>query len=133
MMNMETLKMTVKYGRSTKEVNVPLPVPGSLGTMYVGTDRYMVVCNSVHSNKRCSVVVIYNINKEKDVTKGDDGYEYLKPEVMDAVLANPTSHGDMLEYSLRKNGTWHVVGQPMMPGCRTVKFGEGDEFRDPEF
>lgn len=130
---METLKMSVKRGNRTVEVNVPLPVPGSVGTMFCGSDRYIVCCNTVLSNKKCGLVILYDVNKEKDIIKGDDGYEYLNSVAYNRILGNPQNHSKQKYYSLRKNGTWYEVGEPIQPGCGGVRFGEGDEYRDPEF
>lgn len=130
---MENLKMNVKRGNRTVEVNVPLPVPGSIGTMYVGSDRYIVCCNTVLSNKKCGLVVLYDVDKEKDIIKGDDGYEYLCSPAYNKILGDTKRHGSQKYYSLRKTGSWYEIGKPIQPGCGAVRFGKGNEYTDPDF
>lgn len=130
---METLKMNVKKGNRTVEVNVPLPVPGSVGTMFCGSDRYIVVCNTVLSNKKVGLMIVYGVDKEKDIIKGDDGYEYLCSPAYNRLLGSWKNHGQQKYYSLRKSGYWHEVGEPKRPGCSVVTFGYGEEYTDPDF
>lgn len=127
-MIMETLKMNV-YG---KEQEVILPVRRMLGTMYVGSDRHAVVCNNVKSNKKCSIVVLYDItenNYENFIEKDKDGLEYLKKEYYDKMVNNEDSRS----YSLRKNGIWYPVGQEIRPGCSGIHFGYVRPYLDPSF
>lgn len=129
LMIMETLKMNV-YG---KEKEIILPVAGMVGTMYVGSDRYTVVCTKVHSNKKCSILYKYDIderNVDEYVVKGNDGLEYLKEEYFNTIK---NEDKEKLEYSLRKNGVWYRVGEPMSPGCCGVTFGHANPYLDPSF
>lgn len=96
---METLKMNV-YG---KEKEIILPVAGMVGTLYVGSDRYTVICTSVKSNKKCSVIFAYDIderNLNNYITKDKDGLEYMRKDFFDIIKNSK----DTIEYSLRKNG-----------------------------
>lgn len=125
---MEILKMDV-YG---KETEIILPVKYLVGTMYVGSDRYCVVCTSVTSNKRCKIVVLHNINEsnyKNFIEKDKDNLEYLKQEFYD----NMVDESNSIKYSLRKNGVWYPVGNEMRPGCSGITFGYGRPYIDPSF
>ena len=126
--NMETLKIKQFNG---SEKTVILPVRGMVGTLYAGSDRYVVCCNVVWSNKKVGLVRIFDItedNKDKYVYE-KDGVEYLTDEAF-----NKFVHGiDTLPYSLRKNGTWHTVGSKTEPGCCSVTFGHAYPYLDPNF
>ena len=126
--NMETIKIK-QFGGSEK--TVILPVRGMVGTLYAGSDRYVVCCNVVWSNKKVGLVRIFDItedNKDKYVYE-KDGVEYLTDEAF-----NKFVHGiDTLPYSLRKNGTWHTVGSKTEPGCCSVTFGHAYPHLDPDF
>lgn len=126
--NMETIKIKQFDG---SEKTVILPVCGMVGTLYAGSDRYVVCCNVVWSNKKVGLVRIFDItedNKDKYVYE-KDGVEYLTDEAF-----NKFVHGiDTLPYSLRKNGTWHTVGSKTEPGCCSVTFGHAYPYLDPDF
>ena len=126
--NMETIKIKQFNG---SEKTVILPVRGMVGTLYAGSDRYVVCCNVVWSNKKVGIVRIFDItedNKDKYVYE-KDGVEYLTDEAF-----NKFVHGiDTLPYSLRKNGTWHTVGSKTEPGCCSVTFGHAYPHLDPDF
>ena len=126
--NMETLKIKQFNG---SEKTVILPVRGMVGTLYAGSDRYVVCCNVVWGNKKVGLVRIFDItedNKDKYVYE-KDGVEYLTDEAF-----NKFVHGiDTLPYSLRKNGTWHTVGSKTEPGCCSVTFGHAYPHLDPDF
>lgn len=126
--NMETIKIKQFDG---SEKTVILPVRGMVGTLYAGSDRYVVCCNVVWSNKKVGLVRIFDItedNKDKYVYE-KDGVEYLTDEAF-----NKFVHGiDTLPYSLRKNGTWHTVGSKTEPGCCSVTFGHAYPYLDPDF
>lgn len=126
--NMETIKIKQFDG---SEKTVILPVRGMVGTLYAGSDRYVVCCNVVWSNKKVGLIRIFDItedNKDKYVYE-KDGVEYLTDEAF-----NKFVHGiDTLPYSLRKNGTWHTVGSKTEPGCCSVTFGHAYPHLDPDF
>ena len=68
---METLKIKQFDG---SEIKVILPVRGMAGTLRVGSDRYTVCCNDVLSNKKVSLVCIFDItedNKDKYIYEKD--------------------------------------------------------------
>ena len=96
---METIKIKQANG---SEKTVILPVRGMVGTLHVGSDRYVVCCKSVISNKKVRLVNIYDItedNKDHYIYE-KDGVEYLTDEAFNKFRRD----GEL--YSLRKNGTW---------------------------
>ena len=126
--NMETIKIKQFDG---SEKTVILPVRGMVGTLYAGSDRYVVCCNVVWSNKKVGLVRIFDItedNKDKYVYE-KDGVEYLTDEAFNKFVHDI----DTLPYSLRKNGTWHTVGSKTEPGCCSVTFGHAYPYLDPDF
>lgn len=125
---METLKMNI----NNKEQEVILPVERMVGTVCYGSDRYVVVCTSVASNKKCSLVVIYEINEDNYndyIEKGKDGLEYLELDAYNELVREC----DTKEYSLRKNGLWFEKGDPIYMGCGNVSFGYARPYLDPSF
>ena len=126
--NMETIKIKQFDG---SEKTVILPVCGMVGTLYAGSDRYVVCCNVVWSNKKVGLVRIFDItedNKDKYVYE-KDGVEYLTDEAFNKFVHSI----DTLPYSLRKNGTWHTVGSKTELGCCSVTFGHAYPHLDPDF
>lgn len=67
---METLKIKQANG---SEKAVILPVRGMVGTLHVGSDRYVVCCNAVISNKKVRLVNIYDITEDNK-----NQYIYMK-------------------------------------------------------
>lgn len=127
---METLKMNV-YG---KEQEIILPVKKMVGTVFYGSDRYVVVCTNVYSNKKCSIVILYRIeeNNYKEYVKTDkDGIEYLKDEFYDKFMNEYEI--EKINYSLRKNGVWYPIGNPIQSGCGGIRFGYAMPYQDPSF
>ena len=124
--NMETIKI-IQFDRSEK--TVILPVRGMVGTLHVGSDRYVVCCKDVISNKKVCLVNIYDItedNKDQYIYE-KDGVEYLKDEAFNKFMRD----GEL--YSLRKNGTWREVGIPTRESCCIVTFGHANPHLDPDF
>ncbi len=124
--NMEIIKIKQADG---SEKAVILPVRGMVGTLYVGSDRYVVCCKDVISNKKVSLVNIYDIdenNKDQYICE-KDGVEYLTDEAFNKFMRD----GEL--YSLRKNGTWREVGIPTRESCCIVTFGHANPYLDPDF
>lgn len=124
--NMETIKIKQANG---SEKTVILPVCGMVGTLHVGSDRYVVCCNAVISNKKIRLVNIYDItedNKNQYIYE-KDGVEYLTDEAFNKFVRD----GEL--YSLRKNGTWREVGIPTRESCCIVTFGHANPYLDPDF
>ncbi len=123
---METLKIKQSDG---SEKTVILPVCGMVGTLHVGSDRYVVCCKYVISNKKVRLVNIYDItedNKDQYIYE-KDGVEYLTDEAFNKFMRD----GEL--YSLRKNGTWREVGIPTRESCCIVTFGQANPHLDPDF
>lgn len=123
---METIKIKQANG---SEKTVILPVCGMVGTLHVGSDRYVVCCKYVINNKKVRLVNIYGItedNKDKYIYE-KDGAEYLTDEAFNKFVL-----GGKL-YSLRKNGTWGEVGIPTRELCCIVTFGHANPHHDPDF
>lgn len=135
------MKQTLKIKSfNNKEIEVVLPVPGMFGTMYVGSDRYAVICTEVISNKKCNIIICHNLteNNIEDVTKKDEeGIEYMDPTYFEYIKEKfknvDPEYDERLEYSLRKNGLWYQKGSEMRPGCCGVRFGYAQPYCDPSF
>jgi hypothetical protein len=136
----QTLKMTV----NNHEVEITIPTTGMLGTYFVGSDRYAVVCLHAFSNKKCNLAILYdyeNIAPSHIITT-EDGTMYLDEEMIakyagkkaleEAKYPDEESY-NFLDYSLRKNGVWYRKGDPIQPGCGGVIFGTANPYRDPSF
>ena len=124
--NMETIKIKQFDG---SEKTVILPVRGMVGTLHVGSDRYVVCCKDVISNKNVRLVNIYDItedNKDQYIYE-KDGVEYLTDKAFNKFMCD----GEL--YSLRKNGTWREVGIPTRESCCIVTFGHANPHLDPDF
>ena len=124
--NMETIKIKQADG---SEKAVILPVRGMVGTLHVGSDRYVVCCKAVISNKKVRLVNIYDIdedNKDQYIYE-KDGVEYLKDEAFNKFMRD----GEL--YSLRKNGTWPSVGARTESRCPGVIFGHAYPHLTHEF
>lgn len=124
--NMETIKIKQFDG---SEKTVILPVRGMVGTLHAGSDRYVVCCNVVWSNKKVGLVRIFDItedNKDQYIYE-KDGAEYLTDEAFNKFVRG----GEL--YSLRKNGTWREVGIPTRESCCIVTFGHANPHLDPDF
>ena len=124
--NMETIKIKQFDG---SEKTVILPVRGMVGTLHVGSDRYVVCCKDAISNKKVRLVNIYDItedNKDQYIYE-KDGVEYLKDEAFNKFMRD----GEL--YSLRKNGTWREVSIPTRESCCIVTFGHANPHLDPDF
>lgn len=125
---METLEIVY----NNEKITVILPQVGMVGTMFVGSDRYVVCCNTVFSNKKCGIVILYQLNErnvDKFIYKDNEGTEYLKSDAYNEFLPN----NETIYYSLRKNGIWYPVGCKMQVGCHGVKFGFARPYQDPSF
>ena len=123
---METLKIKQADG---SEKTVILPVRGMVGTLHVGSDRYVVCCKDAISNKKVRLMNIFDItedNKDQYIYE-KDGIEYLTDEAFNKFMRD----GEL--YSLRKNGTWHSVGTRTESRCPGVIFGHAYPHLTHEF
>ena len=120
-----------------------MPKPGMLGTMFVGSDRYIVICAHVLSPKK--VVVITDCfdfyEKYKDLIIERDGCQFIPNELRNKLRNSAIDfviHNGIMEfmgeniYSLRKNGKWFKKGENCW-GTGFIKWGIGENYIDPEF
>lgn len=128
-----------KISKNIKEITIkklsngePMPIPGMLGTEYVGSDRYSVVCISVDSPKRISVAKLLdldedNIKNNPNIEIDDDGIMWIKD--MSKEKTYITSKWSL---RTRKNGKqyWKEMNKDY---SSTIHWGEANPYRDPDF
>lgn len=116
-----------------------MPTPGMLGTEYVGSDRYAVICISVDSPKRISLVRWYDcpedsvdIKNHAKVTFDKDGCMFYNIENIDLTHH---SFSKIEKWSLRtnKNGkqSWHEMGSSGKSS--SIHWGIASQYRDLDF
>lgn len=111
-----------------------MPKPGMLGTEYVGSDRYAVVCVSVDSPKRITVKRVWeldenNIKEHPNIDIDDEG-------VMLAIdIDKFRMSEDGKKWSLRTNKrgkeSWHEMGSSSRSS--SIHWGIAYPYRDPDF
>lgn len=132
-----------------------MPTPGMLGTYFVGSDRYEVVCAKVLSPKRVIVLDIHD--PKKKIVDGIEYYDgdieqFLKDNMpsLDKEYARAKKYGYSKEdaeadyvfnmkrfehdsyFSLRKGGRWlHKGANRFSTGA--VHFGHAERYLDPSF
>lgn len=110
------------------------PEPGMLGTEYVGSDRYAVVCISIDSPKRITVGSLSNIDENTDIKNyhnieiDEEGVMRLKNLVAEKVY-------NTSKWSLRTdkkgNQGWREMGSSQRSA--SIHWGIADPYRDPSF
>lgn len=128
-----------KISKNIKSVNVerlsngePMPLPGMLGTEYVGSDRYVVVCVSVDSPKRITVAKLWdidenNIDNHPDIEKDDEGIMWIKD------LSKERTY-NFSRWSLRKNKRGKEYWKEMNKDYSSyIDWGKANPYRDPDF
>ena len=109
-----------------------MPFPGMLGTEYVGSDRYVVVCVSVDSPKRISVAKLWdidenNIDNHPNIEIDDEGIMWIKD--MSKEKTYNTS-----KWSLRTNKRGNSYWKEMNTSySSTIYWGKAEPYRDPSF
>jgi len=103
------------------------PEVGMMGTEYVGSDRYAVVCTEILSPKRINIATLYgvdedNIKTNEDITVDKNGVMWY--EAVSSIREN-----DKKKYSLRKDKSWQKSGGT----SSRVYFGVANPYRDPSF
>ena len=103
-----------------------MPKPGMMGTEFVGSDRYGVVCVSVDSPKRVTVCKLWGL---------EEGCEKTNPNIKideDGVMwwFGPRDEEDLSKWSLRKGGRWKEMNKDY---SGAIHFGICDPYRDPDF
>lgn len=110
------------------------PKPGMLGTEYVGSDRYAVVCISVDSPKRITVGKLSNVDENTDI----DNYPNIEIDdegVMRLINLNAEQTYTTSRWSLRTdkrgNQGWREMGSGKHSA--SIHWGIADPYRDPSF
>lgn len=99
------------------------PQVGDACTKYIGSDRYAGTIVAVSkSGKR--------VTWRQDETISADGHE--GPFGRQRYDYLPVENGYTMEFSLRKSGSWRVVGESDRNGYG-LRMGERDTYRDPHF
>ena len=128
-----------KITKNIKEVTVqrlsngePMPLPGMLGTEYVGSDRYAVVCVSVISPKRITVAKLWDI--DEDNIKNHPNIEIDDENIMWIKDMKKEKTYNTQNWSLRKNKRGHEYWKEMNKDySSTIHWGEANPYRDPSF
>ena len=113
------------------------PEPGMLGTEYVGSDRYAVICISVDSPKRVTIAYFDEISDEREAKDNpnididENGVmRYLK---LDEFIEKLYKR-DLEKWSLRTkaNGKqyWKEIG---VTSSSYIHWGIANPYRDPNF
>ena len=103
-----------------------MPLPGMMGTEFVGSDRYGVVCVSVDSPKRITVCKLWGLDEGCDKTNPN-----IKTDENGIMWWNgKINEHDCSKWSLRKGGRWKQMGKEW---SGAVHFGVCDPYRDPDF
>ena len=111
---------------------VYFPTPGMLGTLYVGSDRYTVICLSNDTPKRISITdfpgeSMKEILNNPNIIVDDEGVmmhndiENFKKKVWKE---------DIEHWSLRSNGKWKKMNKDF---SGSIHWGIADPYRDPDF
>lgn len=128
------------------------PTEGMAGTMFVGSDRYKVVCVKVVSPKRV-LVAKHGSYPIKNV-EGVDYYDGNVAELLNEIVPNIKWYDryddataeekekwlqydlkrfyQQHTYTLRQNGRWVEKGEKPF-SCCSIHWGAADEYRDPCF
>ena len=111
-----------------------MPKPGMLGTEYVGSDRYAVVCVSVDSPKRITVKRVWELDDNN--VKEHPNIEIDGEGVMWAIDIDKFKMSeDGKKWSLRTNKrgkeSWHEMGSSSRSS--SIHWGIADPYRDPDF
>ena len=111
-----------------------MPKPGMLGTEYVGSDRYAVVCVSVDSPKRITVKRVWELDENN--VKEHPNIEIDGEGVMWAIDIDKFKMSeDGKKWSLRTNKrgkeSWHEMGSSSRSS--SIHWGIADPYRDPDF
>lgn len=109
---------------------VYMPQPGMLGTESVGSDSYSVVCVSVDSPKRVTVIRLWGLDENviednPDIDIDDEGVRW-----MDKKNWKKYSPSKEEKWSLRKNGRWYQMNSSH---SSNIHWGIANPYRDPSF
>lgn len=111
-----------------------MPKPQMLGTEYVGSDRYAVVCVSVDSPKRITVKRVWeldenNVKEHPNIDIDDEGVMWA----IDINKFNMSEDGKKWSLRTNKRGkeSWHEMGSSSRSS--SIHWGIADPYRDPNF
>ncbi|MBQ3415350.1 MAG: hypothetical protein IJH39_08420 [Clostridia bacterium] len=111
-----------------------MPKPRMLGTEYVGSDRYAVVCVSVDSPKRITVKRVWeldenNVKEHPNIDIDDEGVMWA----IDINKFNMSEDGKKWSLRTNKRGkeSWHEMGSSSRSS--SIHWGIADPYRDPNF
>lgn len=111
-----------------------MPKPGMLGTEYVGSDRYAVVCVSVDSPKRITVKRVWELdeNNVKEHPNIDiDGEGVMWAIDIDKFRMSEDGKKWSLRTNKRGKESWHEMGSSRRSS--SIHWGIADPYRDPSF
>lgn len=110
-----------------------MPKSGMLGTEYVGSDRYSVICISVDSPKRITLKRLWGLDENLiagngDIMFGEEGEMYMTEADWhkDVYCA-----GKDEKWSLRGNKGWRKMGESTRSS--SIHWGIASPYRDPSF
>lgn len=128
-----------KIHKNIKDVKVerlpngePMPLPGMLGTEYVGSDRYAVICVSVDSSKRITVAKAWNIDENNidnhpNIEIDDEGIMWIKDMSKEKIY-------NTSKWSLRNNKRGKYYWKEMNKYySSSIYWGKAEPYRDPSF
>jgi len=115
------------------------PKIGMLGTEYVGSDRYAVVCTQVYSLRKVAVGKLHyltedNVKNNPDILIDEEGVMWMSPDVLKKYGIDGSS--DIERWTLRINKTtgkksWHEEGKARKSS--SIHWGIANPYRDPDF
>lgn len=110
-----------------------MPEVGMLGTEYVGSDRYSVVCVKVNSPKRITVCRLWGlddgmVDNNPDIMIDDEGIMWMEKNDWEK---DKYSCGKEEIWSLRQNNRWCESGASRRSS--SISWGIASPYRDPNF
>lgn len=108
------------------------PKPGMMGTEYVGSDRYAVVCVENLTPKRILLKRLHNLDEDNiythsSITVSDEGIMWYEDFYK-------IKEKECEVYSKRKDGSWRKVIKTGQYGYSSpIFFGVAHPYRDPSF
>ena len=115
------------------------PKIGMLGTEYVGSDRYGVVCTQVYTPRKVAVGRLWNLSEDNiknnpDILIDEEGVMWMSPDVLKKYGVN--SSYDIERWTLRTNKTtgkksWHEERKARRSS--SIHWGIASPHRDMDF
>lgn len=106
------------------------PLPGMLGTMYCGSDSYVIVCISNDTQTRITLCTLYgldeyNIKDNPDISIDDEGVMWIDLDKYKKYHPSNSEH-----WSRRKNGKWKEMNKSFSSG---IHWGIGKPHQSIEY